>query len=86
MQQRIAQYSSTFHHTDFECMYFDDEFGGKENLIIHTCPDGSKCEFIGHLNEDMNTFVQCMTFTEEFTTSVGSVLFVMEQGKLNHGG
>ena len=57
MQRRIAQYPSTFHHTDFECMYFDGEFGGKENVVIHTCPDGSKCEFIGQLNEDVNTFV-----------------------------
>ena len=53
MQRRIAQYSPTFHHTDFECSTF---YGVKENLVIETCPDGSKCEF-KQLNEDVNTFV-----------------------------
>ena len=52
MQRRIAQYSCTFHHTDFECSTFYGEY-----MVIHTCPDGSKCEFTSQLNDDVNTFV-----------------------------
>ena len=59
MQRKIAQYSSTFHHTDFECRSFYSDFYReyKENLVIHTCPDSSKCEFTQQLNDDVNTFV-----------------------------
>ena len=27
------------------------------NLMLHTCSDGSECEFTAELNEDVNTFV-----------------------------
>ena len=57
MQGRIAQYSSTFLHTDFECTSFYGDYEFEGNLVIHTCPDGSKCEFTRQINEDVNTFV-----------------------------
>ena len=55
MQRRIAQYSYTFHHTDFECRTYPGDY--PENLVIHTCPDGSECEFTTQLSDDVNTFV-----------------------------
>ena len=57
MKRRIAQYSPTFHHTDFEYTSFYGDYEYKENLVIHTCPDGSKCEFTSQINDDVNTFV-----------------------------
>ena len=48
------------HHnrSDFKCMsLYDGSLEGKYNLMIHTCPDGTECEFTSQLNEDVNTFV-----------------------------
>ena len=43
---------------DFQCVKLDDgTFQRTYNLMIHTCPDGSECEFTEELNEDVNTFV-----------------------------
>ena len=54
LQGRFEQYPSTFHRNDFECRSFE---GYRNNLVVHTCPDGSECEFTEELNEDVNTFV-----------------------------
>ena len=58
LQSRYEQFPSAFHRNDFECRSFLLGFKGfKNNLVIHTCPDGSECEFTSQLNEDVNTFV-----------------------------
>ena len=58
MQHRIAQYSSTFHYTDFECRYFDGEFEWqRKSGNSYLSRWFTECEFIGQLNEDVNTFV-----------------------------
>ena len=43
------------HHTydDFKCQ----SFGTFQNLMIHTCPDDSECEFTEKFGTDLNTFV-----------------------------
>ena len=57
-QSRFERFPSAFHRNDFECRSFLLGFKGYENnLVIHTCPDGSECEFTPELNEDVNTFV-----------------------------
>ena len=53
-QDASTKYSSTQTHGDFECKNFGSYWS---NLVIHTCPDGSMCEFRDDLNEDVNTFV-----------------------------
>ena len=59
LESRIEQFPSAFHRKDFECRSFKLGFEGRyeKHLVIHTCPDGSECEFTEELNEDVNTFV-----------------------------
>ena len=48
------QYPFTRSYSDYQCQWFE---GHGYQMVIHTCPDGSACEFIPQLNEDVNTFV-----------------------------
>ena len=44
--------------SDFMCQRFRNlEGGGFFNLVIHTCPDGSECQFKSHMNDDIDTFL-----------------------------
>ena len=53
-QEASGQYPFAGTHDDFQCKSFGTSL---RNLVIHTCPDGSECEFTSVLNEDVNTFV-----------------------------
>ena len=48
------QYPFTRSYSDYLCEWFE---GPEFQMVIHTCPDGSECEFTSQLNEDVNTFV-----------------------------
>ena len=51
---RSEQYPFTRIYTDYQCQWFE---GPGHQMVIHTCPDGSECEFTRELNDDVNTFV-----------------------------
>ena len=53
-QKASEQYPFTQNYYDFKCQYFQ---GPGNNMVVHTCPDGSECEFTPELSEDVNTFV-----------------------------
>ena len=48
------QYPSTHSYSDYRCFSFR---GANEHMVIHTCPDGTECEFTPRISEDVNTFV-----------------------------
>ena len=48
------KYPSTRSYSDYKCQWFE---GPGYHMVIHTCPDGTECEFTQELNEDVNTFV-----------------------------
>ena len=48
------QYPFTRSYNDYQCRWFQ---GAESHMVISSCPDGSKCNFTGRLNEDVNTFV-----------------------------
>ena len=57
-QEQSRMYPPLHTRGDFKCVKLDDgSFERTYNLMIHTCPDGSECEFTPELNEDVNTFV-----------------------------
>ena len=50
-QELVEKYPITYNVSDFACL---DWF---PSLVIHTCPDGSECEFILEKYDDKNTFL-----------------------------
>ena len=48
------QYPPTRRYNDYRCFPFQ---GAKSHIVIHTCPDGTECEFTARISEDVNTFV-----------------------------
>ena len=48
-----ARFPSLHAYDDFKCQSFETF----QNLMIHTCPDGTQCEFTDKFGTDLNTFV-----------------------------
>ena len=54
-QETSARYPLPRRYEDFECRSFPGT--SQSSMVIHTCPDGSECEFTAELNQDVNSFV-----------------------------
>ena len=56
--QRISR-EFPFHHDagDLGCFTFKSTSETFNNLMIHTCPDGSECEYNREISENLNTIV-----------------------------
>ena len=57
-EEQSGLYPPRHTHHDFKCVSLRYDFiKWTENLMVHTCPNGTECEFTPWLSEDVNTFV-----------------------------
>ena len=57
-EEQSGLYPPRHTRDDFKCVSLSyDFFKSTKNLMVHTCPDDTECEFAPRLNEDVNTFV-----------------------------